>query len=113
MATFKITVPQKGAANANGTEVKLYNQNEMIDAKADWEKELMVVFVDNGWAVETKMQSVSDVEVTEPVRARNTKGHYQSDDESTPDVNEAYVGGVAPKAVTNKKTTKRTTKKKS
>ena len=90
MATFKITVPQKGAANANGTEVKLYSQNEMIDAKANWEKELMDVFVENGWAVETKMQSVADVEVTEPVITRSTQ-----------------------KVVTKKKTTKKTTKKKS
>lgn len=26
-----------------------------------------------------------------PVRARTAKGHYQADDPSTPDVNEAYV----------------------
>ena len=31
------------------------------------------------------------------VRARTAKGHYVADDPSTPDVNEAYVGGKAPK----------------
>ena len=31
------------------------------------------------------------------VRARNEKGHYVADDKSTPDVNEAWVGGKAPK----------------
>ena len=31
-----------------------------------------------------------------PKRAR-TKGRYKADDKSTPDVNEAWVGGKAPK----------------
>ena len=30
-------------------------------------------------------------------RARNKKGQYQGDDKSTPDVNEAWKGGKAPK----------------
>ncbi len=30
-------------------------------------------------------------------RARNKKGQLKADDPSTPDVNEAYVGGKAPK----------------
>ena len=30
-------------------------------------------------------------------RARDKKGQYQGDDESTPDVNEAWEGGTAPK----------------
>lgn len=30
-------------------------------------------------------------------RARTAKGHYVSDDESTPDVNEAYKDGKTPK----------------
>ena len=46
------------------------------------------------------------------MRERNDKGHYIADDPSTPDVNEAYVGGKAPKKKTTKKTTaKKTTKK--
>ena len=43
------------------------------------------------------------------VRARDEKGHYVADDLSTPDVNEAYVGGKKP---VKKKTTKKTTAKK-
>ena len=31
-----------------------------------------------------------------PKRARTKKGRYKADDPSTPDVNEAYVGGKAP-----------------
>ena len=32
-----------------------------------------------------------------PKRARTKKGRYVADDKSTPDVNEAWVGGKAPK----------------
>jgi hypothetical protein len=42
-------------------------------------------------------------------RARNDKGQLVADDPSTPDVNEAYVGGKKP---AKKKTTKKTTAKK-
>ena len=44
------------------------------------------------------------------VRARTKKGTYKSDDKSTPDVNEAWVGGKAPKP--KKKTVKVVRKKK-
>ena len=46
------------------------------------------------------------------VRARDSKGHYVADDPSTPDINEAYVGGKAPKKTTKKKSTKKTASKK-
>ena len=37
-------------------------------------------------------------------RARNAKGQLVADDPSTPDINEAYVGGKKPKKKTVKKT---------
>tara|TARA_R100001163_G_scaffold807_2_gene1348 strand:+ start:1853 stop:2044 length:192 start_codon:yes stop_codon:yes gene_type:complete len=33
----------------------------------------------------------------DPIRARNEKGHLVADDPSTPEVNEAWEGGKAPK----------------
>jgi len=39
-----------------------------------------------------------------PKRARTAKGQYKGDDESTTDVNEAWVGGKAPRKPTAKKT---------
>lgn len=39
----------------------------------------------------------------EPKRARNKKGQLIADDPSTPDVNEAYESGKAPKKPTKKK----------
>ena len=47
-------------------------------------------------------------------RARNDKGQLIGDDLSTPDINEAYVGGKAPekkKTKTKKTTVKKTVKK--
>jgi len=112
MANYKIVVPKVGASNALGTESKLYVLDEIVEVKEEWQQSLMDAFVQNMWAVETKMDSVADIETTEPVRARTDKGHFIADDESTPDINEAYEGGVAPKKTTKKTTTKKTTKKK-
>jgi len=38
-------------------------------------------------------------ETTKPKRARTSKGRYKSDDKLTDDINEAWVGGKAPKRV--------------
>ena len=38
-----------------------------------------------------------------PKRARGKKGKYKADDKSTPNVNEAWVGGKAPKKKKRKK----------
>jgi|TARA_R100001510_G_scaffold57731_1_gene67236 hypothetical protein len=40
---------------------------------------------------------------TKPVRARTKTGKFVADDKSTEDVNEAWVGGKAPKKTSNKK----------
>ena len=55
-----------------------------------------------------KVTEVAPVETKETVRARDDKGHYVADDLSTPDVNEAWEGGKAPKKATKvaKKKTK-------
>jgi hypothetical protein len=42
----------------------------------------------------------------EPKRARNEKGQLVADDPSTPDVNEAWEGGKAPKAPKKKAATR-------
>tara|TARA_R100001443_G_scaffold80589_1_gene87586 strand:+ start:118 stop:387 length:270 start_codon:yes stop_codon:yes gene_type:complete len=56
---------------------------------------------------ETKIQEAAQVE--EVKRARDDKGHYIADDLSTPDVNEAWEGGKAPKKKAKKTTTKKKT----
>ena len=112
---FKIVVPKPASANELGTDVKLYKADEIIESEGQWQDDVMQTFVENGWAMEVKMDSADEVvEVeadVEPVRARNEKGQLIGDDLSTPDVNEAWEGGEAPKAKAKKKTTKKTTKK--
>ena len=110
---FKILVPKAGAANDLGTEVKLYELDERVDAKEPWQKEMMDVFVNNGWAIEVKddapeevgepVEMEKDEPKEEPKRARNEKGQLVGDDPSTPDVNEAWEGGEAPKKEAPKK----------
>jgi len=46
---------------------------------------------------EVKKAKKKAVEITKPKRARTAKGRYKGDDKSTPDVNEAWEGGKAPK----------------
>ena len=73
----------------------------------------------NGWAIEVKMDSAEEVVEAEAdleiKRARNEKGQLIGDDPETPDVNEAWEGGEAPKKSTKKKAPakKKSTKKKS
>ena len=115
---FKIVVPKPASANEQGTELKLYKHNEIIESAGQWQDDIMNTFVNNGWAMEVKVDSVEETldvqaEVKEVKRARNDKGQLQADDPSTPDVNEAWEGGEAPKKTTaKKKTTKKKTTKK-
>ena len=115
---YKIVVPKAGASNELGTEVKLYQADEKVDAKEEWQESMMESFVANNWAIEIKDDMPDEVgepvameedkdESEEPKRARNDKGHYVADDPSTPDVNEAWEGGKAPaKKNDSKKTSK-------
>lgn len=116
-------VPKAGTSNKLGSELRLYELDEVVEVKEDWQEDLMNTFIDNGFAIEVKMDSAdssADIEAEikedeDPERARNEKGHYIADDPDTPDVNEAYVGGKAPAKKTTKKksTAKKSTKKKS
>ena len=52
-----------------------------------------------------KLDKFADAPVVKgaPKRARTKKGRFIADDKSTPDVNEAWVGGKAPKKKVSKK----------
>lgn len=116
---FKIVVPKPASADEHGATTKLYEADEVVEAKEAWQDDIMSTFVENGWAIEVKMDSVDEQvdlgesEVKEIKRARNEDGTLKGDDPSTPDVNEAWEGGKAPakKKPAAKKTAKKTTKK--
>ena len=113
---YKILTQKTATGNEYGSESKLYEADDILECNAVWEQSLMDTFVENGWAMEVKVDSVEktvqvEAEIKEVKRARNEKGQLKADDLSTPDVNEAYEGGKAPVKTTKKKTTKKTTQK--
>ena len=46
---------------------------------------------------------IGTYDIATPKRARTKKGRYRADDKSTKGVNEAWIGGKAPKKKTKKK----------
>lgn len=65
----------------NGTK---QNKGDVVEVTAAEAKSMIA----NGFAEEIK---------SAPKRARDSKGKLKADDPSTPDVNEAWEGGKAPK----------------
>ena len=61
-----------------------------------------------GWLKTITWDKIIGTYDVEPKRARGKKGRYKADDKSTKDINEAYVGGKAPK---KKKTKKKKSKR--
>ena len=59
---------------------------------------------------EVSLKKFDKVVAKEPKRARGTKGRYKTDDKSTADINEAWVGGKAPKKKASKKPAAKKTK---
>tara|TARA_R110001583_G_scaffold133090_1_gene284937 strand:+ start:50 stop:370 length:321 start_codon:yes stop_codon:yes gene_type:complete len=59
---------------------------------------------------EVSLKKFDKVVAKEPKRARGTKGRYKADDKSTADINEAWVGGKAPKRKASKKPKAKKTK---
>ena len=114
---YKILVPKPAIAEENSADMVLHKANDIVISKGKWQEEIMDTFVQNGWALEVKVDVVEETVEVEakvtPKRARNTKGQLKADDPSTPNVNEAWEGGEAPLKTTKKTTKKKTTKKKS
>ena len=101
-------MPKAGSADGQGLSTKLYQLGEIVTPSEEWQTDLMSMFVENGWALETKIDSPETIaEQPEPepemVRARNDDGSFKADDPATPDVNEAWE----EKPVQAKKTTKK------
>ena len=73
--------------------------NELVESIHDAfypEKKIVENEIKKG---ELKLAKFDDAPVIKaaPKRARTAKGKYKGDDKSTADVNEAWVGGKAPK----------------
>jgi len=112
---YKIIVPKPCAVDDLGMQVELMKADSIVSAESDVMKSNMEMFVQNGWAMEVKVDEVEEVvEVEAEIkRARNDKGQLIGDDPETPDVNEAWEGGEAPVAKAKKSVKKKAVKKSS
>ena len=77
-------------------EVKLKDMMKKVTDDKDWET------VRSGEDRRSKDRGTKDRR-SKPKRARTKKGRYKGDDLTTKDVNEAWVGGKAPKKKKRKK----------
>ena len=82
-----------GEANAKSTSARKYLVGEELPLDKPWQKKLAENMISRGAAMEVQ----SNASPTETKRARTKTGQLIADDPSTPDVNEAWEGGVAPK----------------
>ena len=86
-----------GVANSLGSQTRTYEAGEELSDTQEWEKARNANFLSRGLAEETKVVKPTETKTAAPTRARNADGTLLGDDPSTPDVNEAWEGGVAPK----------------
>ena len=91
---MKIIMTQsvRGSANQYGNETRMYNEGEELVIDQPWQKALADNFLAAGFAKEAKVMDVQETK-----RARNDDGTLKADDPATPDTNEAWEGGEAPK----------------
>ena len=87
-----------------GTKSPLEQHREsyQLPFKEDKKEEFLPKDIVEGIKLEMFKKSAEKAEIIElvadkPKRARTAKGRYKGDDKSTPDVNEAWAGGKAPK----------------
>jgi len=84
-----------GATDDTGSKTRVYKTGEELP-NDEFGKKLGQIFIDAGVARETKVVAPTETKATGK-RARNDKGQLLADDPATPNFNEAWEGGVAPK----------------
>ena len=92
----KIISDRKPWANGSPCEKGLVIDVDDVEGQA---------LVDAGMALSLKgfIKASELKDMKFPKRARNAKGHLKADDPNTPDINEAWEGGKAPKKKKGKK----------
>ena len=92
-----------GSATILGNKTMEYVEGETYSMLAEWQQGIANTFIQQGWAEEINKTEKKVVAPTEVKRARNDDGTLKADDESTPDVNEAWEGGKAPMTAKQKR----------
>lgn len=83
-----------GITREDGAETATYEIGKEYNSQGKWQEEIFKGFIDMGMAHE--IGGNAGPTETKAVRARTASGKLKGDDPSTPDVNEAWVGGKAP-----------------
>lgn len=84
-----------GIDREDGATTKHFVAGEEYSATEAWQKKVFQSFVKSGLANE--IGGNANVPETKVKRARKINGQLASDNPNTPDVNEAWEGGKAPK----------------
>ena len=92
---YKMLSDARGAEDATGATVKTYKAGELIGGN-EFSDSLGMTFMQAGLAEEVKVVEPTETKASGK-RARNEKGQLKADDPTTPNYNEAWEGGVAPK----------------
>ena len=92
---YKMLSDARGAEDATGATVKVYKAGEFIGGD-EFSDGLGMIFMQAGLAEEVKVVEPTETKASGK-RARNDRGQLKADDPTTPNYNEAWEGGVAPK----------------
>lgn len=94
---IKMLMDAVGATDDTGSSTRMYKADEELP-NTDFGNKIGKIFVEAGLAVETKVVEPTETKTTVTgKRARNKKGQLMADNPETPDYNEAWEGGKAPK----------------
>ena len=92
---YKMLSDARGAEDATGATVKVYRAGEVLGGD-EFSASIGKTFMEAGLAEEVKVVEPTETKASGK-RARNDKGQLKADDPTTPNYNEAWEGGVAPK----------------
>ena len=96
--TVKILQKVSSISDEHGVRpLTQYQAGDTFPTYEPWQRAIADSLIKAGLAEEAKVVSPSETKAFAPERARNADGTLIGDDKSTPDVNEAWVGGKAPK----------------
>tara|TARA_Y100000004_G_scaffold194440_1_gene259023 strand:- start:1055 stop:1285 length:231 start_codon:yes stop_codon:yes gene_type:complete len=70
---IKMIMNAVGSANASGNASKTYEKDEIMECNLPWQKDLARTFVDNGLAMELKMEEVKEKKKTSSKKVTKKK----------------------------------------
>jgi hypothetical protein len=95
--SVKILQTVRAISDERGVQpLTTYKAGDTFPTNEPWQRAIADNLIRGGLAEEAKVVSPSETKANAPERARNADGTLVGDDKSTPNKNEAWVGGKAP-----------------